>query len=103
MLVCYLDKELVIKVSKKFAILEEAAREYVRSRQQTVDLLQGLADDLSMHHRNAQAAKVPLCSKGGAPKSWYSQAFEKPGQAQATWPLNLSLSPNPITIQHNLG
>ena len=32
---------------------------------------------------------------------WYSQAFEKPGQAQATWPPNLSfVSPNPVTIQY---
>ena len=34
-------------------------------------------------------------------KSGHSQAFEKPGQAQATWPANLSfVSPNPVTIQY---
>ena len=44
-----------------------------------------------------------------SPKSWYSQAFEKPGQGQATWPPYLSfVSPNPVTIsvltnQPNLG
>ena len=31
----------------------------------------------------------------------YSQAFEKPGQVQATWPPRLSfVSPNPVAIQY---
>ena len=35
-------------------------------------------------------------------KSWYSQAFEKPGQAPATWSLSLSfVSPNPVTVPAN--
>ena len=39
--------------------------------------------------------------KGGGPKSWHRQAFEKPGQAQATRPPNVSfVSPNPVTIQY---
>ena len=39
--------------------------------------------------------------KGGGQKSWYSQAFEKPGQARATRPPNLSfVSPNPVTIHY---
>ena len=44
--------------------------------------------------------------QGGRPNSWYTQslreASEKPRQARATWPPNLSfVSPNPITIQQN--
>ena len=42
-----------------------------------------------------------LVRKEGESKSWYSQAFEKSGQAWATWSPNLSfVSPNPVTIQY---
>ena len=46
-----------------------------------------------LFHPNIVILIEEECFKGGGPKSWYSQGFEKSNQAQATWP------PNPKTQQ----
>ncbi|XP_071809816.1 uncharacterized protein [Asterias amurensis] len=56
------EKELKKRLFEHYALLEEAALEYVRSRRETIQLLESLANELTTHHRNAQFAKI----SGGA-------------------------------------
>ena len=46
------------RLFEHYALLEEAALEYVRSRRETIQLLESLANELTTHHCNAQFAKV---------------------------------------------